>query len=465
MKGVVLTGRAAFQEYPKFFRDPVACMRDIAVRHGPLVALAPKVFGKPERIQVLAVGPEFNRQVLGDPAAFRTTGQFMWGPKNSAQQRIRYGLTRMNGLKHKRQRSLVMPPFQKKALESYHKLIVDLAQEIIATWRSGQTYDMHREMRKLTLRISSSVLFGHELEDALRVSHLLESWTVRNFSAPVWVFPINLPGTAYRRLLQTAGQVEAAILSLIDKRRRGPGERTDVLSLLIAARDDENRGMTDAELVGQATILFGASFETTASSLTWTLLLLGQHPAVMHKLMDELDQVLAGAVPTREQLPQLPYLDCVIKESMRILPPVPFTIRAASRDGAMGDLRVPKNSRVICSHYLTHHLPELYPEPERFLPERWRAIDPTQYEYFPFSAGPRACIGAMFALQVLKISLSMMLQRFRFTIVPAARVDRVVRITMTPRHGLPMLIQENDRKFNASKISGQIHEMVTFPES
>ena len=223
--------------------------------------------------------------------------------------------------------------------------------------------------------------------------------------------------------------------------------------------------MTDAELVGQATILFGASFETTASTLTWTLLLLAQHPHVMARLMDEFDQVLASDIPTCEQLTQLPYLDCVIKESMRILPPVPFTIRAAERDTEMDGLRVPKNSRVICSHYLTHHLPELYPEPERFLPERWRTIDPTQYEYFPFSAGPRACIGAMFAWQVLKISLAMMLQRFRFTIVPGTRVDRAVRITMTPRYGLPMLIEKNDRRFTASELQGQIHEMVALTES
>jgi cytochrome P450 len=465
MKGVMLTGPAAIREYLHFFRDPVGCIRDMSRRHGRLVALALQPFGQPHRVQLLAVGPEFNRQVLGDPAAFRTTGQFIWGPRNSSQQRLRYGLTRMNGLKHKQQRSLVMPPFQKKAVASYHNLIVDLAREIIDSWRPGQVYDVLREMRTLTLRISSSVLFGHEFEDALRISHLLETWTERNFSSPVWLFPMNFPGTAYHRLLQHAEKAEAAILSLISKRRHDPRERTDVLSLLIAARDDANRGMTDAELVGQATILFGASFETTASTLTWTLLLLAQHPGIMTNLMEELDQVLDGEIPTREQLTQLPYLDCIIKESMRILPPVPFTIRAADRDNEMDGLRVPKNSRVICSHYLTHHLPELYPEPERFLPERWRTIDPTQYEYFPFSAGPRACIGVMFALQVLKISLAMMLQRFRFTIVPGTRVDRVVRITMTPRYGLPMLIEKNDRRFIASKLHGQIHEMVALTES
>ena len=133
-------------------------------------------------------------------------------------------------------------------------------------------------------------------------------------------------------MLKHAERVEREILALVEKRRRDSSDRTDVLSLLIQARDDENRGMTDTELVGQATILFGASFETTASTLTWTVFLLAQHPAIMGELMDELDRVLGGNAPTRDQLAQLSFLDRVIKESMRILPPVPFTIRAADDD-------------------------------------------------------------------------------------------------------------------------------------
>jgi cytochrome P450 len=221
--------------------------------------------------------------------------------------------------------------------------------------------------------------------------------------------------------------------------------------------------MTDTELVGQTAILFMASFETTASALTWTLFLLAQHPAVMRDLMDELSGVLGGNPPVAEQLARLPFLNNVIKESMRVLPPVPYTVRATTKYLNMGPHRVPTGARILCSHYLTHHLPDLYPEPERFRPERWNEIDPNQYEYMPFSAGPRVCIGAMFATQLLKISLATMLQRFRFTVVPETRIDRIVRITMQPRQGLPMMISKNDRKFAASPVLGQIREMVTLP--
>src|SRR5205085_3387993 len=209
----------------------------------------------------------------------------------------------------------------------------------------------------------SAVLFGHEASDAYRIAHLLEIWARRNFSGPVSFFPVNILGTPYRRLLKHAERVEREILALVEKRRRDSSDRTDVLSLLIQARDDENRGMTDTELVGQATILFGASFETTASTLTWTVFLLAQHPAMMGELMDELDCVLGGNAPTRDQLAQLSFLDRVIKESMRILPPVPFTIRAAEDDAIpMGSLTLGHGTRVICSHFLTHHLAEIRSE-------------------------------------------------------------------------------------------------------
>jgi cytochrome P450 len=460
---IVLTGALAARRYIQFFQDPIGCMRDLNRSFGSLVALGPIAFGEPKKLHVLAVGPEFNRQVLGDPAKFRTTGQFIHGPPDSAQRRIRCGLTRMNGPQHKQQRQLIMPPFHRKAVAGYHDLMVDLAHKIISTWRPGRL-DIYREMRTLALRIASAVLFGQKRRDAFHIAQLLEIWTRRNFSASVWLLPLNIPGTAYHRLLKHAKRVEREILSLVEKRRQGSRENTDVLSLLIQARDEEDRGMTDAELVGQATILFGASFETTASTLTWTLFLLAQHPLVMRELMEEFDRVLAGTTPTREQLAELSFLDCVIKESMRILPPVPFTIRATEDDVAMGPLVLGHGTRVICSHHLTHHLPDIYPEPERFRPERWREINPTQYEYMPFSAGPRACIGAMFAFQVLKISLSMMLQKFRFKVVPGARIDRVVRITMNPRYGLPMLLIENDRSFSTAKVAGQIHEMVALPD-
>ena len=152
----LLTGLPAAREYVHFFRDPIACMRRLHRDYGALVALGPIAFGEPTKLHVLAVGPEYNRQVLGDPVKFRTTGQFIHGPKNSAQRRIRFGLTRMNGSQHKQQRQLIMPPFHKKAVASYHDLIIALTEELVGQWKPGRR-DIYVKMRALTLRIASAL--------------------------------------------------------------------------------------------------------------------------------------------------------------------------------------------------------------------------------------------------------------------------------------------------------------------
>jgi cytochrome P450 len=458
-----VTGFAAAREYYRFFHDPVDAMRERYKRNGPVAPLGPIFAGQPSKPRLLIAGPELNRQVLSDPATFRTTGQLIRGPRGSAQQRIRFGLTRMNGAQHKQQRQLIMPAFHKSAVDGYHALMVEVATGVLNKWKPGRVYDIHSEMRAFVLQLSSAILFSADPDEGLAIGKLMEEWLLRNFSSSVWMLPVDLPGTAYRGLLRHAERIEKEILSMIERRRASPGKRRDVLSLLMEARDDENRGMTDEELVGQATILFGASFETAATTLTWTLFLLAQHPAVMRKLMDEFDAVLSGSAPSPDQLPKLEFLACVIKESMRVLSPVPYAIRATARRVKIGSLTLPHGSTIVCGHYLTHHMPELYPEPERFQPERWNSIDPSQYEYLPFSAGPRACIGAIFATQLLKISLTLMLQRFRFAVVPGTRIDRVARITMQPRHGMPMMIFDNDRQYASSRVAGQIHEMVELP--
>jgi cytochrome P450 len=457
----IFRGAEAVPYYIAFFRDPIGCMRDAYRKHGNLTILGPVLpHEKNRRLNVLSIGPEYNRQVLGDPETFRTTGQTLRGPENSAQRRLRFGLTRMQGAQHKQQRKLVMPPFHRKAVEGYHDLMVTTADTVLSDWRAGTVRNLYQEMRNLALRLASTVLFSPDPRESFKIGRMIEEWLRRNFAGSVWLFPFDLPGTAYRRMLRHAEKLERLFLSMIDQRRKNPEGRTDVLSILTQARDDENHGMTDMELVGQAAILFGASYETTASTLTWTLFLLAQHPQIAHDLLDELDGVLHGAPPRIDQLSQLPLLERVIKESMRILAPVPYTIRSVTADVEMGGCKIPKNSRVICSHFLTHHQPDLYPDPEKFLPDRWLTIDPSSYEYMPFSAGPRACIGVMFAMQAMKISISMILQRFRLEVVPGTKVERVVRVTMSPRHDIPVNIFEQDRNFRRSEVRGNIHEMV-----
>jgi len=265
----------------------------------------------------------------------------------------------MIGPQHRQQRQLVAPPFHRAAVQGYHDIMVGVVQTLITKWKTGRSIDIHEKVRALTLRIASVVLFSRDPAEAYPIGRMLEDWVERCFSIGVWAYPLPIPGTPYRGMLRQAERIEKALLAMIARRRADPGTRSGVVSLLMEARDNEGRGMTNAELVGQAAILFIASFETTSSALTWSLFLLAQHPKVMHDLMDEIESVLGDAPPRADQLPQLPFLQCVIKESLRVLPPVPYTVRVAQQPLKVGPIDVPQETRVVASHYLTHHLPDL----------------------------------------------------------------------------------------------------------
>jgi len=457
--GEPASGVLAATWFVRFFRDPVGFMREVYRAHGPVSAVGdifPRRRGPP-RLHAFAFGPRFNEQVLGHPDRFRTTGQTLRGPPDSAQRRIRFGLTRMTGEKHRQQRQLVLPALQRKAVESYYPQMTAITGEVLDGWREGERFDLWRAMRGLSLQVSSRILFGFaEPGRAVRLAKMIERWGLLNFSRGVWVFPLDLPGTPYRALLRHAERLEREILATVAEKRAQATPTPDALSALIHARDDEAGAMTDTDLVGQITILFGASYETMVNALTWTAFLLAQHPGVTHELLDE----LAGAGDGFDELARLPLLDAVIKESMRVLPPVPYTVRAAIRRNELGHLRLRDGDRVVCSHYITHHMPELYPHPERFDPHRWATISPTQYEYLPFSAGPRLCVGYLFAMTAMKVAFAHLLRRWRIAVEPHTRIDRAVRVTMTPARDLWVTAHRADRRWAAAPVRGNIHEMV-----
>jgi cytochrome P450 len=235
----------------------------------------------------------------------------------------------------------------------------------------------------------------------------------------------------------------------------------DVLALLLQARADGY--ITQQEVVGQATHLFNAAYHTTTYALTWSLFLLSQHPAEMMRVLDELETVLDGDVPTADELPRLTYLDWAIRESLRILPPVVYYPRVCVEPVKLGNFSMPRGTLVIGSHYVTHHMEEIFPEPERFNPERWRTWIPSPYAYIPFGAGPRMCLGAPFAMLVLKQTLAMIFREFRLSAIAGARIERRCSLTLGLRDGLPMRVWKQDGRFSTSAVVGDIHEMVELP--
>ncbi len=443
--------------------DPFTCMRRLYRTHGEIAALEEEG----QRL-IFVFGPQYTQQVLSDSKTFHSRFFALRGPKNSAQRRLTCGLLTMNGEEHKRHRRMVFEPFQKKSIEKYRDALAVLVEQMLQEWKAGQVRNIARDMTQYMLRVTSSVLFGFDIPElAFEIGRMTERWVGMNHELGMGAF-ISDPGItgAYSNLLELAEKLEAQIRTMIAHRRASSTVGNDVLSLLIRARDESGTGMTDAELIGQAAVLFGAAHLTTANTLTWTLFLLAQHPEVASGLFDELTGVLGGEAPTLEQLEQLPLLDRVIKESMRVLPASCYSQRINAQPVQLGPFHLTGMTPIIFSQLISHRLPDLCSQPEHFLPERWSTLTPSPYAYFPFAAGPRMCLGATLAQMTLRITLPVIWQRFRLQVMSGASINAKVRSTMLfPTSGMPMLVSPISVPFSSSNVTGNIHELVELPET
>ena len=347
-----------------------------------------------------------------------------------------------------------MPLLHVKAIGNYRDAIVHLTEKLLDSWSAGIRRDMAFESKRLALHISGKILLGLDSpSEANALGAGLERWLLMNSSFPVSAFRVDRPGTPYWQMLRLADSLEKDLLKTINRKRAQSDQNPDVFSLLVGLDSDN-------EVIGQAALLLIASYMTTCNALAWTLFLLAQHPSVMGDLLDELRGALHGDAPAVEELGQLKLLEGVIKETMRLLPPVVYLFRIAVEPFQIGPFELPSLSTVALSQYITHRMPDLYDQPGRFLPHRWLTSNPSSYEYFPFGAGPHQCIGYSLAMIELKVVLAMMLQRYRFTVVPNSRIDRHVGITLSPKHGIPMWIAPQDGRFTCSGVRGDIRQMV-----
>ncbi len=440
IKGRPLIGVApAFIENPPAFMSEQLDNRDI---------IQFKMFG--QRI-FIAAHPDLVHEVL--VSQYRT---FRKGERSSKimSKFIGEGLVTYTDVDHHRQmRRLAQPAFHMKRIVSYADVMVDYTDAVSAEWRSGDVVDISEEMMKLTMYIVSKTLFDvdkDEMADTAervgaaidQIQHLANDALESPFVLPDW-----LPTRANRATRENRAVLDETIDRIVAERVDADGgvaDHGDLLSMYLLAEFEDGGRISAETLRDELITLFSAGHETTANTLTWTLYLLSQNPDVAERLRAELDDVLAGRLPTFEDLPDLPYLEMVIKESMRVRPPVwGLVAREPIEDAQIGDYMIPKGGLVFVSPYVTHRLERYFPDPERFDPERFtpeaEAALP-KYAYIPFGGGPRVCIGNRFAMMEAQLVLATLFQRFEFELARPLPVKPNPQITMSPLGGMDMRV-------------------------
>jgi cytochrome P450 len=345
----------------------------------------------------------------------------------------------------RKQRQLCQPAFHRERIASYASLMTHYAEDMLRGWSDGRHVDVHQEMMQLTLRIVVRTLFDVEVESTGEVSSALNV-VMRNITGARMIFPPAfrfVPTPGMHRFRRAVKQLNQTVFGIISHRRKEQRDSGDLLSMLIRARGESGEQMNDQQLRDEVLTFLLAGHETTALALSWTWYLLSRNPAAEQKLHKELDDVLAGRLPTLDDLPRLLYTESIIKESLRMYPPAWSLARTVVSDFDIGGYTIPSGANVVLSQWVMHRDPRFFVDPESFNPERWRGDAQSKlprFAYFPFGGGPRQCIGASFAMMEAVLLLATIARKFRVQVVDE-EITPVPSFTLRPRNGVPAILR------------------------
>jgi cytochrome P450 len=351
------------------------------------------------------------------------------------------GLLTTEGEHWKKQRRLAQPAFHRDRVESYARVMTSYTEQMLSAWRDGGVLDVHQEMMSLTLRIVVRALFSSGAEGAERISEamniLLHNNTGVRLILPPFLRLLPLPGMVDLR--RAVGELNKAVYRIISLRRREERDCGDLLSMLMLARYEGGGQMDDSQLRDEVMTFLLAGHETTALALSWSWYLLSQHPLVEQRLHEELDQVLGGRVATPSDLSSLVYCESVIKEAMRLYPPVWSVSRSAIEDFELNGFRIPAGANIVMSPWVMHRDPRFFSDPEKFDPDRWcreESRSLPRFAYFPFGGGPRQCIGASFAMMEAMLLMATIAKRFQIACPEGQAVTPAPSFTLRPKEGI-----------------------------
>jgi len=371
--------------------------------------------------------------------------------KERTQRRMKIllgeGLITSDGEVHRRQRRIAAPAFHRQRIQAYGAIMVDRAAHMRTGWQAQQPIDIASQMMQLTLQVVARTLFNTDVtEDVLEINDQVNViMQLYNYliALPRAESYLNWPLPGLIRFRRARARLDQVVQRMIVNRRLDAVDRGDLLSMLLASRDEESdhSGMTDEQLRDEVLTIFLAGYETVANALTWTWYLLSQNPEAEARLHAEIDAVLGRErLPTLADIPRLSYTEMVFAESMRLYPPAWAMGRQSIADVELGPFRFPAGSYFFFSQYIIQRSAEYFADPLRFDPDRFlpenKARRP-RFAYFPFGAGGRQCIGEAFAWMEGVLMLATIAQQWRLQFVPGQIVEVQPKITLRPK--FPMM--------------------------
>ena len=421
--------------------DPLPLLLGLYEQYGPIFSIRGL-----HRRGVIMLGPEANHFITVSGA-----DHFSWrqGSLGDLADLIGDGLLTTDGEYHDRARRIMMPAFHRDRMDAHLAVMVEETDRALESWRPGSSVDVYSWVRELALRIAMRALLGLDPDDR-ESGHEAALQFERGLSfygKDAWVRPLRGPLTPWQRLRAARRELDRIVQAEIDQSRRDPDpDRGDVLGMLIEARDEDGGGFTDAEIRDQLMTLLFAGHDTSSSTLAFMLYELARHPEALARVTEEQDDVLAGSPPAVDHLlGELPQLEMAFDETLRLYPPAWIGPRRAVKEFEFGGYSVPAGAYVLYSSWASHRLPDVFHDPDEFIPERFASEARRQLPvgaYVPFGGGSRICIGKRFGQLVTKTVATRALQRFDLRPLPGHELRFHLMPTISPRGGLPMLISE-----------------------
>lgn len=386
--------------------------------------------------------PGFSPVVLVGPAAARFVmlgpeGDLLWRfEKDPVARLLRHGVLVEDGAAHDALRALMTPALHRRMIDAEVATMARCVDARLDTWPADGHVDALDEMRAIALAVLTETLFGVDIAPDLKRLWRVILRTLAYISPGAWIVWPDAPRPGYGRALRAMdGYLHRLIAQRRAAERGGSPARDDLLGVLV------HSDLSDDVIRDQLLTMLIAGHDTATALLSWALVALGQDQDVQARARAEVRAVLGGAAPTAESSARLPYLEQVIKETLRLYPPIHVGNRRAAHDLAFEGHRIPAGTRVLFSIFLTHRHPAHWPDPDRFDPDRFDAATrsaPEPFTYLPFGGGPRFCIGNAFAMMEMQLMLPMIVQRCRLELTPGFQLQLDAAVTLRPVGGIRM---------------------------